>query len=352
MKKLIFVALLSFFASGQALALSDIEITGEADLNALVYLLPTGDQGTSEFRVPSLLVDLNIPLKEGNLLYVSFEGAQKRTDTGEDFVVNTREAYLDLVSIFEGMHAIRFGLIPDSWMEAQYQDWDYRFLGSTAWVITEKWKYSSYSDLGLSFMSEMPADLGEWAITVVNGEGRDQDNPGPHKDGSLFLRFTKWQPFAFSLNYVHGTYENYGDDVAAKERIQAAMIYKPEDSSWRAGLEFLDTHDPADAITDGKMADGVDVTALTGQAVHGMGGSVYTVFGTGPKAEVMVRYDYLDAAVGEDGKTMQTAMAALAYQVTQDIKTAFAVDRTWYGEDYGKGIRDASKVEIAAQVLF
>jgi hypothetical protein len=200
-------------------------------------------------------------------------------------------------------------------------------------------------------MSELPSNLGEWAISVVNGEGRDQDNAGPHKEGSLFFRFTTWAPWMISLNYVHGTYEKYGSDVAAKERIQASVIYKSEEN-FKVGLELLDAHDPADALTDGKMADAVGVMDLTGQAVHGMGGSLYTVFGTGPKAEVMIRYDYLNAVVGDPDKALHSGVVALGYQLTEDIKTALAVDRTLYGDNYGSGVRDSSKVELAAQVLF
>ena len=351
MKKMTFMLLFLFFVSEQALALSDIEITGEADLNGVGFLLPSGQSGHTEFQVQSLLLDFNIPLKEGNLLYVSFEGAQKRTDSGESFLVNTREAYLDLVNVFEGMHGLRLGLIPHSWLEAHYEDWDYRFLGQTGWSISEKWRYASYSDLGVSYMSELPSNLGEWALSVVNGEGRDQDNAGPHKEGSLFFRFTTWAPWMISLNYVHGTYEKYGSDVAAKERIQASVVYKSEEN-FKVGLELLDAHDPADALTDGKMADAVGVMDLTGQAVHGMGGSLYTVFGTGPKAEVMIRYDYLNAVVGDPDKTLHSGVVALAYQLTEDINTALAVDRTLYGDNYGSGVRDSSKVELAAQVLF
>ncbi|WP_413584994.1 hypothetical protein [Bdellovibrio sp. HCB274] len=355
MKKSFLTVFLSVFVCGQAFAsLSDIDISGEADMNALVHLLPTGEAGESEFRVPSLLLNFSVPLKDDNLLYVSFEGAQKRNDDvdTESFIVNTREAYLNLVSIFEGAHGLRMGVIPQAWLESQYEDVNYRFLGETAWGITEKWKYQSYSDLGMSFMSELPAALGEWSLTVVNGEGRKQDSAGPHKEGSLYFRFTNWTPFAISLQYIHGTYEQFGEDVAAKERIQAAFLYKPEDSIVRMGIELLDTHDPADAINEYGIADGVDVTDMLGESVHGLGGSAFVLLSTGPKAEVMIRYDYLDAVVEKDGRDMQTAIVSLAYQVTADVKTAFAVDRTWYAENYGKGIRDASKIELAAQVLF
>ncbi|QDK36954.1 hypothetical protein [Bdellovibrio sp. NC01] len=356
MKKWIFPSFtlnfLALFVSAQAFALADIEITGEADINASIYSLPTSDRGDSVFSVPSLLLNFNVPLKEGNLLFVSFEGAERRDQASKPFTVQTREAYLDLVSIFQGMSGLRMGLIPASWLEAQYEDWDYRFLGPTGWAITEKWKYLYYSDLGAAFMSELPLDMGEWTFAIQNGQGRDTEEPQPHKDMVLYLRFTKWNPWSFSLSYVRGNYEKYEDSANLRERIQASAMFKTEDDHWRAGLELLDAHDPADAITDLKMAEGVDVSSLTGQSVHAQGGSLYAIVSTGPKAELMARWDYLNAAVGESGKDLNTYILSLGYQVTSDVKMALEGDYTKYGEDYGIGVRDNSKVEIAAQVLF
>lgn len=352
MKKLILPSLFALFVGAQAFALTDIEITGEADINASLYNLPTSNQGDSVFSIPSLLVNFNVPLKEGNLLFVSFEGAERRDENSKPFTVQTREAYLDLVSIFQGLHGFRLGLIPSSWQQAQYEDWDYRFLGPTGWVITEKWKYVYYSDLGASFMSELPWDLGEWALAAVNGQGRDSENPTPHKDWSLFMRFTRWNPLTFSLGYSRGSYDQYESDTNLRERVQASVLWSTEDEHWRLGAELLDTHDPADAITALKMADGVNVEDFTGSSIHGQGGSVYAIVSTGPQAEWMLRWDYLNAAVGRSGKEMNTLLSALTYDITEDVKTAFEVEYSRYASDYGLGVRDTAKVEIAAQVLF
>lgn len=351
MKKNTFFALFLIFASSQALALSDIEVSGELDVTASLWNLPSGDRGKSETNIPSLFLNLNAPLKEDNLLSVTLEGSEEKDGSTERFGVKVREAYLDIVSIFQGMHGLRFGLIPQTWQEAQYEIWSYRFLGTTAWSMTEKWKYLNYSDLGASFMSELPWDLGEWALTVSNGEGSQQKESGPQKEAALFLRLTPWTPWAFSFNYVRGGYDKYGEDVALKERVQALITYQKEDH-WLIGLEYLGTKDPADAINDLKMAEEVDVLSFAGQEVDGQAASLFTVISTGPKAEVMLRYDYLNAVVGESGKDLQTVIVALGYQVTEDIKAALAVDHTRYGEHYGLGARDRSKIELAAQVQF
>ena len=138
----------------------------------------------------------------------------------------------------------------------------------------------------------------------------------------------------------------------SRQRIQALLMFRGEEDHWRVGLEFLDTQDPADAITALKMAEGVDVSTLSGQSVHGQGGSLFAVIGTGPKSELTARWDHLNAAVGEDGKVLNTYLASWAYQVTADFKAAVEADYTQYSEDYGVGIRDSSKLQLAAQVLF
>lgn len=344
-------SLFCLFISSAALALSEIEISGEMDVTASVWTLPTGERGNSAFGIPSLFLDLSVPLKQDDLLFVSLEGAEQTDKLTDRFEVGVREAYVDLVSPFQAIRALRFGLIPQTWIEAQYEDYGYRYLGRTAWVMVEKWNYQSFSDLGMAYMSQLPHDFGEWAVTLSNGEGGRHAENGSHKEMSLFVRLFKWSPWGLSLNYVRGNYDVYGEDVGVKERIQAQVSYGSEDN-WRVALEYLGTTDPADAISDFEMAEGVDVTALAGKAVRGQGGSLYAVFKTGPDAELMVRYDYLNPAVGEDDKSLQTALLALSYKVTEDIRAAVAVDHTTYGEEFAPGVRDRSKFELAAQVVF
>lgn len=346
------VLLVVSVSASQAQALTDIELSGEVDLAAQVYTLPTGQQGESAFLVPAFLLNLNAPLKNGNLLVATFEGAEKRQDDNNaaQFDVYTRNVYLDLVSVFRGMHALRFGLIPQTWQEAQYEDWGYRYLGHSGKVLTEKYNYLSYSDVGVSFMSELPWNAGEWAFTVSNGEGLSQE-AGRQKDFGLFARWIGASPWTLSLNYIRGAYEGFESDMGLKERIQLQVLYRA-DRHWMVGMELLDAHDPAEMIRDNKMADEVDVTSVLGTSVHGYGGSLFGEVRTGPLAKVMLRYDYLNPVVGQGGKELQSAVVALSYQLAEDIQAALAYDYTLYGDDFAPGVRDSSKVEIATQVLF
>jgi hypothetical protein len=67
---------------------------------------------------------------------------------------------------------------------------------------------------------------------------------------------------------------------------------------------------------------------------------------------MMLRYDYLNAATGEDGKDLKTALISFSYYVNSDIRAALMTDYTWYGENFAPGVRDESKIALATQVLF
>lgn len=350
MKKHSLLILFCIFVGSSAQALSEVELSGELNVNLALWNLPTGQRGNSAFQVPSLFVDLDAPLKDDNLLVLRFEGSEEQSTTNDRFNVKVREAYLDLVSVFRGMHAFRIGLIPQVWQEAQYESYGYRFLASEAWAITEKWNYLTPSDLGFSFMSELPADLGEYALTFSNGEGVREKEQGPHKEASLFGRFVFNENWRMHLGYVRGSYEKYGEDNGLKERVQALISYQSENAG--AGLELLFTQDPAEAFADYRLADGADLSALSGSAVRGQGASLFTTFKTGPLAELMLRYDYLNAASGEQGKDLKTALIALSYWVHSDIRMALMTDYTWYGDEFAPGVRDQSKIALSSQVLF
>jgi hypothetical protein len=129
------------------------------------------------------------------------------------------------------------------------------------------------------------------------------------------------------------------------------VTYRAE--RWWAGVEILSARDPADAVSALKIAEEVDVIDFAGKSVEGLGGSAFVTVGFGAKSELLLRYDYLQAIVGADGKEMMTALGSWAYRVTDDFRVAFAIDYTKFGDKYfAYGGRERSKCELAAQVLF
>lgn len=331
-------------------ALSEVEVSGELNVSLAAWNLPTGKRGNSAFEVPTLFLDINSPLKQDNLLVLRVEGSEEKTGTVDRFSLKMREAYLDLVSVFPGLRALRVGLIPQVWQEAQYEQTSDRYLGRTAWALTEKWNYLSPSDLGVSYMSQLPWNGGEYALGFANGQGTQEKENGPHKEFSLFMRFTGLGPWGLNLNYVRGSYENYDEENGLKERVQMLLTYQVE--NFQVGLEGLLTQDPADAFAVYHIGDGVDVTDLGGQVVRGFGASLFTAFKTGSRGELLLRYDYLNPAQGESGRDLKTALVAWSYEVSEDVRAAIMTDYTWYGENFAPGYRDQSKLALATQVLF
>lgn len=350
MEKTLIFLLFSSFVFAQAGTLSEVELNGEIDMALEVMDLPTGERGNSALRIPSLFLDLDMPLKAGDAFHVRVEGSEQSQASTERFSLNLREAHLDLLSPFQGLHGLRVGLLPQPWQQAQYDVYSYRFLGPVGWAMTEKWNYLAVSDLGVSFMSALPGYRSEWALTVTNGAGRTEKENSPHKDAALLVRLKSFQ-WTLSLNYLRGQYDQYGSDLAVKERIQALLTYQCSDQLL-VGLEYLGTRDPADALTALKMAEGVDVTDLTGQVVRGWAASLFVTKATGPKAEILARYDYLNPVQGRNSKELQTALVALAYKVQPDIRTALSYDYTQYGKDFAPGKRALSRIQLSAQVQF
>lgn len=350
MEKIFLFLIFSSFVSAQAGTLSELDFSGEIDMSLEVMDLPTGERGNSALRLPSLFLDLDVPLNSGNAFHFRLEGSEQTENSADRFNLGIREAYLDLLSPFQGLHGLRVGLLPQPWQQIQYEKYAYRFLGPVGWTMTEKWNYLAVSDLGVSFMSELPDTWGEWALTVTNGAGRTERESSPHKDAALLLRF-KTLSWALALNYVRGSYDQYGSELAVKERLQTLLTYQCADHLL-VGLEYLGSRDPADALTTLKIAEGVDVTGLAGQVVRGWAGSLFVVKSTGPKAEVLVRYDYLNPAQGQTNKELQTALVALAYRIQSDVRTALSYDYTQYGKDFAPGKRTLSRVQLSAQVQF
>ncbi len=350
MRNLILALVFFFFYQPAAYALSELELGGEIDFSFTMHQLPTGKQGESEFNISSFFLNLNAPLVSDNLFVAVIEGSEQTYGSDSSrFELRVRQAYLDLVSPFEGMHALRAGLIPQPWQEAQYELWSFRFLGQEAWALTEKWNYQNFSDLGLSFMSELPWSLGERALTLTNGEGRNNSEEGPYKDASLFFRMSQGGPWSLSVSYTHGRYDTYERDIATKERWQALLTF--EDESWFAGLEYLGTQDPANALEAYDMAESVNVVDFRGTVARGMGASAFVSINLTKKNEMMLRYDYLDPLQGEEDRDLHTFELAWVYQVVDGIRVGALVGYTHFGELHSS-VNDRSKVSVASQVLF
>lgn len=352
MKKRMWALIFVILGSSYSYGVADMDISGEFNGTFQMGILPTSDRGQSSFLMPSLFVDFEAPLQEGNLLRLTLEGSEQGSSTVDSrFLMRVREAYVNIVHPFVGNQFLRLGLIPQIWQESQYEDVSYRFLGTEAWAITEKWGYLNYSDLGLTYFSEDYDGRYQWALSFSNGEGVREKETGPHKDAALFAQVNLCDVWKVSMNWVYGSYEKYGTQGSRKERQQMLVSYQPSEL-FQFGLELLRAEDPADAVQDYKMAESVDASGFLGQDVIAEGGSLFAVMGVGSSSEALLRYDYLNAVTSAKEKDLRTAMIAYVYRWTDDMKLALAFDQTQYGSQFRAGVRDRSKVEVATQIFF
>jgi hypothetical protein len=257
---------------------------------------------------------------------------------------------LNLTSFLPARSELRYGLVPDFWVETEREQWDYDFWGMTSYVPLIKYKYASWADLGLMYRSELPADLGEWALSVTNGEGLESDEVGSRKQAQLVVNFTKAAPFYVLLSYLHGAYDNYDDMFNEKRRILAHVSY--EGDRGLIAVEYYEAKDPANAITALKMAGGVDVTALTGSNVTGQGATLFGKWKFDEKWSLFARVDWLNPVKGESKKTLQDTSGGTAYELSEDILLAFSYEYIQYGEQFSPSPRDVSHFDFATRVNF
>lgn len=351
MKNFRFFAFLSvlFLFFPRAFAVSDLTLSGEFNLLAAWKQLPTRDQGVTAFSIPSIRMDFEVPLHESNEIFVELESAEFRDATSKRYDTQAKEAYLSLVSLFTGVE-IRYGLIPNSWVEMQRGSWDYDFWGPTSETFLIKYKYSSWADLGVDVHGEFGDDFGEWTLSGSNGEGAESEELGRHKEYMAILSFHRLAPLYFTVSYLQGAYERIDDSFNQKKRIMAEISYATEITY--AGISYYNTADPADAITAGKMAGEVDVVSLAGTSVEGQGASLLLRRKITARTDIFARADWLSPVKTQRDKNLRSVTGGVSFQSNEDLLWVLAAESTTYSETFAPAARDQSQFLAATQVKF
>jgi len=352
MKKLRFCLFLTLClgVSGNSYAVTDLNISGELDLAFLLKQLPTRDQGVTSFNLPRLNLNIEAPIRDGNAIFLQLESAEFRDGTSKRFDTQLKNAYLSLTSILPAGAQLRYGLIPDFYIELQREEWDFDFWGPGSDLALIKYKYKTWSDLGFMYQSELPGDGGEWALSVTNGEGYASDEVGPRKEAQLLVWLTRLAPFHVVLGYSLGDYEVYDANFNKKSRASVRLGY--EFARGLVALEYFTTADPADAITAGKMAAGVDVVSLAATNVEGQGGSLFGRMEITEKAGLFLRADSLSPVKQQPEKNLKAISTGVSYNTSEDLRWALAFEYTDYSDAYANSIRDESQLVLATRVSF
>lgn len=333
-----------------AYGLSDINLSGELDVATTLYQLPTRNQGDLAFSIPSFKLDAEVPLRDGNELLFQLESAEYRDNSSKRFETTLKQAYINLTSVLSPRSEIRYGLIPDLWIELEKEQWDYDFWGTASYLPMIKYKYSSWSDLGLMFQSVLPNDLGQWAFLVTNGEGLESNEVGSRKQFQLIANLTKAAPYYLMLSYAHGNYDNYDESFSEKQRILIHLSYDFDGSL--IALECFDMKDPANVISTLNMGGGVDVTALAGSSVSGQGASLIGKLKLDEKWNIFLRAEWLNPVKSESEKYLQDGILGTSYALSEDVLMALSWEYTHYSAQFSPSARDASQVVLGTRVNF
>ncbi|MGZ3743070.1 MAG: hypothetical protein ACXWRE_12880 [Pseudobdellovibrionaceae bacterium] len=340
-----------FLSSAEkSLAMSEISFSGELDAALTLKQLPTRDQGVTAFSLPYLKLDIEAPLKDNNEIFLELESAEYRDATSKRFDTQLKEAYLSLTSLFPPGGELRYGLIPDLYIEIQREQWDYDYWGVNSSLPLIKYKYTSWADLGGMYQGEFADDWGHWALSVTNGEGMQSDEIGPRKQAQIIIGLTKIAPFYAMFSYVYGGYDNFDDSFNKKTRLLAHLSY--EFSKGLLALEYYATQDPADAITAGAMAGGVDVSALHATSVEGQGATLLGRLGLNENTNLFLRADWLSPVKQEKEKNLKALSTGISYDSSEDIRWALAYEYTDYSNEFAASIRDQSQLVLATKVIF
>lgn len=354
-------ASLIFMYSFSSFAAESVEVSGELSASLRLYNLPSGQRGHSDFQLQTLWFNLDMPLQGLSHFHLQIEGTDERDSLVEinnfkqyqasgEFKFSVKEAYVDLFNSGSSVKALRLGLLPQVWQETQYQYKNMRYLGKIGWEFSEKFNYLAHSDLGLSYMSEIPSAQIDWAVSIYNGEGLEKTPTKAMKDFGIFFKFFKDSDFNIDLNLIYGHYDTYEMSTGAKERVLMALNHRIDERLfWRMALLYA--QDPMEAFADFNIANKPNLDDYVAQKVAGAGATLEAIYGVREKWDVLVRYDYLMPAI-KAKKALQSGIIGLSYEYSRDIRLAVAIDYTGYSSDYGKGIRDESKLTLASTVQF
>lgn len=343
----LFVGLLAL--NSTALAVSDFTLSGQFNVLGAMKQLPTRDQGITAFSIPSVRLDVDVPLKESNELFVELETSEFRDRDSKRYDTQLKEAYVNMLSLIPG-YEVQYGLVPNSWVQFQREGWGYDFWGPTSEVFLIRYRYSAWADLGVNVYGSLPNELGEWTLSVVNGEGAESEELGKHKEVQAIFSWQAWAPVYLSVGYLQGNYDVIGDDFNSKQRWMVELSYGNEMNYF--SLSYYNMKDPADIITTNHMASDVNVTAFHGTNVEGQAVSLLARRKITARSDVFLRGDWLQPVKSQTAKVATAAAAGFAFESTEDMLWVFGFESSTFDASYAPSARDQSQFLVATQVRF
>lgn len=326
--------------------------------------LGTSATGTA-FALDRLYVNVDWTLWRSGAFKLNLEGGDFRDrDTSFSagalasresvFNVKTRAAYLEIKDLFP-KGVLQLGQIGLPWVGYVDNLWGYRVLGPN---FLDQSGYLSSVDLGATLNGQVPGELGDWAVSVSNGETWKSPELGPHKDTHARLTLRPLSPFGLGGLFVTGagSVGAYDPDPAGpneRNRLIAQLGYRSA-GQYLLALDYLvSASDPAARMATRYPSLG----ARSGQLAQATGFSAYGVWNLGTvggpgwqPVELLARYDLLDpdVQIAQNGLARQTI--GVSYQWNPALTTILAYSGTSY--QAGANLSDEQRGLLSADIRY
>lgn len=295
--------------------------------------------GTS-FALDRLYLNIDWNLWKSGAFKVNFEGGDFRdrdyslsggslTPKEGAFNVKTRAAYLELKDVLFPTGVLQLGQIGLPWVGYVDNLWGYRVLGTN---FLDQSGYLSSVDLGATLNGQVPAELGDWAVSVANGETWKSPELGYHKDTHARLTLRPLKPFGLGGLFVSGagTLGAYDPDPTGpneRNRLIAQLGYRSPGQFLLAADYLISATDPASRMA-GRYPS---LSARSGQLSNATGYSVYGVWNLGTlggpnwqAVELLARLDQLDPDTQIDANSLTRQTVGVSYQWHPALTTVLA----------------------------
>lgn len=325
---------------------TQIQHQGTAFVNLDLFGKPSSREGNTAFSVPWLYSDWNFQIDPKTQFHWRLSGVEERSSQTHHFIVQLDRSYIEYQN--NDSEYFKMGLVESPWLLWMDQSFDTDLFPSSSWTMTRKMKYVADSDLGLVWSKNFNFGA-QLQLAVMNGEENRNEEKGAKKDFEIVYD-QQFETNTFGFGIIAGTYEEYSP-YSDKLRILIRDSFKWGCSVF--GFEGVWARDPADAVSDLKFAEGVELSAdLPGQKTTAVGGSVWVMYQLNDLESLLLKYDELNPSTEVAGKKLQGGQLAWSKKWTDSLNSSVFYDRLTKGPEHSKTGRDAEKIGLALRIRF
>ncbi len=289
---------------------SDLKISGLA-YNAYYYDLSEGSNDKNGFDLTRLYLTFKKPLSANICIRVTTDIGRVSNDQEKEYYrFYLKYGYIELkkpswrAKLLVGLHYVPL-------LAFQENIWGYRSISKMLLDLEHK---QISSDLGLKLHGQLPKDFGEYAFSLVNGEGYNKPESGKHKGfyGRLTIR-----PLPASVPGLRLTGF-------------ASNIQHDQNSSTIVTTGFATFE--SDRLTHGaEVSAGYDREG--GQETNFLGYSLFSIFKATYKLTLIGRIDWFNPDTNIEENAHFREIVGIGYRISESVELVLNYQGIQYDKD-------------------